>query len=81
MFKVNIRDTSVMSFWSLLLALNIFHTCFTVSIVDFEQVNVSCVTFTVMKSREHFSLLKEQFPLENLLPFFKAYAFFEYELT
>ena len=41
-FKVNTNDTGMMSvtfMMSLLLILNIFHTCFSVAIVEFEQVN------------------------------------------
>ena len=42
MFKVNNKDTRTtpgVVLVSLLLTLNIFHTLFSVSIVDFEQVN------------------------------------------
>ena len=38
MFKVNNKDNGVVLV-SLLLTLNIFHTCSSVSIVNFEQVN------------------------------------------
>ena len=44
MFKVNIkniRTTSDVVLVFLMLTLNIFHTFFSVSLVDFEQVNVS----------------------------------------
>ena len=44
MFKVNIkniRKTSDVVLVFLMLTLNIFHTFFSVSLVDFEQVNVS----------------------------------------
>ena len=44
MFKVNDKDTGTTSFdialVSLLLTLNIFGTCFSVSVVDFEMVNI-----------------------------------------
>ena len=38
MFKVNNKNTTLVF---LLLTLNIFHTFFSVSIVDFEQVNAT----------------------------------------
>ena len=44
MFKVNIkniRTTSDVVLVFLMLTLNIFHTFFSVSLVDFEEVNVS----------------------------------------
>ena len=42
MFKVNNKDTGVILV-SLLLTLNMFHTLFSVSIVNFEQVNAGVV--------------------------------------
>ena len=38
--KVNNKDTRTTSLMSLLLTLDIFHTFFTVSTVDFKQVNI-----------------------------------------
>ena len=42
MFKVNNKKSRTASVTFLLLTLNIFDTLFSVAIVDFEQVNVSC---------------------------------------
>ena len=41
MFKVNNEKTKTASLVFLLITLNIFHTFFSASIVDFEQVNFS----------------------------------------
>ena len=41
MFKVNNKDTRALPLAALLLTLNIFHTCSSVSIVNFEYVIAS----------------------------------------
>ena len=45
MFKVNNKDNIDAVLMLLLLTLNIFHTFFAVSIVDFEQVNFNRIMF------------------------------------
>ena len=43
MFKVNNKGTRMTSLVSLLLTLNIFHTFFSASLVNFEEVNAGWV--------------------------------------